>query len=200
MRTKLLLGAAVLGVAGMIAASAQVYSVNVVGYVNVDLVPGFNLIANPLNNTTGNDLDTIIPTAEFGATAYKFANGTFESSTYLGTWSPNLTFAPGEGFFVSVAAAATLTFVGEVLQGAASNMDVPAGLALLGSKVPTATSLDTAGFPADFGDTVYLFRNGTYEPSTYLGTFNPEAVPAVGEGFWSSKAAAGSWTRNFTVQ
>ncbi len=200
MRTKLLLSAAVLGMAGMIAGSAQVYSVNVVGYVNVDLTPGFNLIANPLNNTTGNDLDTIMPNMEFGATVYRFSGGTFETSTFLGNWGPNLTLAPGEGFFVNVAAAATVTFVGEVLQGADSNMDVPAGLALLGSKVPTAASLDDAGFPAELGDTVYLFRSGAYESSTYLGTFTPAAVPGVGEGFWSSKAAAGTWTRDFTVQ
>ena len=101
MRTKLLLSAAVLGVAGMLTASAQVYSVNVVGYVNVDLVPGFNLIANPLDNTTGNDLNTLIPTAEFGAAVYAYDGSNFVPSTYFGTWDPNLELAPGESRAVS---------------------------------------------------------------------------------------------------
>jgi hypothetical protein len=201
MRTKLLLSAAVLGVAGMLTASAQVYSVNVVGYVNVDLVPGFNLIANPLDNTSSdNDLNTLIPTAGFGDTVFKYNGTAFESSIYFGTWDPNLTFAPGEGFFIQVAEAATITFVGEVLQGAESNMSLPAGLSLIGSKVPQELSLDAAGFPADFGDSVYFFRNGAYEASLYFGTFDPPAVPAVGEGFWVQKAATGEWDRNFEVQ
>lgn len=200
MRTKLLLSAAVLGLAGMLTASAQVYSVNVVGYVNVDLEPGFNLVANPLNNTTGNDLNTLIPTAEFGAAVYAYDGTQFVPSTYFGSWDPNLELAPGAGFFIQVSAATTITFVGEVLQNGDSNMSVPAGLALLGSKVPQAASLDAVGFPAEFGDVVYFFRNGEYVPSSYFGTFDPPAVPGVGEGFWSLKGSAGNWDRNFVVE
>jgi hypothetical protein len=210
MRTKLLLSAAVLGVAGMIAASAQVYSVNVVGYVNLDLTAGFNLVANPLNNTTGNDLNTIMPLgdAAIGTTVFRYVGGVFEESTYLGSaagWLPNVSLAPGEGVFVNIAQPATVTFVGEVLQGADSNMEVGAGLTLLGSKVPQAASLESTGFPAEVGDTVFFFRADapgaakSYKDSTFVGTFIPEAVPAVGEGFWVSKANAGSWTRNFQV-
>jgi hypothetical protein len=189
----------------MIAASAQVYSVNVVGYVNVDLVPGFNLIANPLNNTTGNDLNTIMPLGDtaIGTTIYRYVAGAFTESTYLGSatgWLPNATVAPGEGIFINAGAAATVTFVGEVLQGAASNMDIASGLSLIGSKVPQAASLDTTGFPAAVGDIVYFFRAGAYTESTYVGTFIPEAIPGVGEGFWVSKSAPGSWTRDFQVQ
>jgi hypothetical protein len=189
----------------MVAASAQVYSVNVVGYVVKDLTAGFNLVANPLNNTTGNDLNTIMPLgdAAIGTTVYRYVSGTFEESTYLGSatgWLPNFTVDPGQGVFVSAGAAASVTFVGEVLQGADSNMDVPAGLSLVGSKVPQEASLDTTGFPAEVGDTVYFYRGGVYVDSTYVGTFIPEAIPGLAEGFWVSKANAGSWTRNFQVQ
>ena len=48
MKTKVLLLGAALAMTTAIA-SAQTYSSNVVGYVNVDLVPGWNLIANPLD-------------------------------------------------------------------------------------------------------------------------------------------------------
>lgn len=205
MRTKLLLSAAVLGLAGMLTASAQVYSVNVVGYVNVDLEPGFNLVANPLNNTTGNDLNTIMPLGDtmIGTTVYRYDGTTFAESTYLGSaagWIPNADLAPGEGVFVSTTSAATVTFVGEVLQGPDSNMSVAAGLSLVGSKVPQAASLDATGFPAEIGDTVFFYRGGTYVDSTFVGTFIPEAIPGVGEGFWVSKANAGDWTRDFVVE
>jgi hypothetical protein len=71
MRTKLLLSAAVLGVAGVIAASAQVYSVNVVGYINVAVPPGFSMIANQLdsgNNTVG----SLMPSVPELTVLYKF--------------------------------------------------------------------------------------------------------------------------------
>jgi hypothetical protein len=184
----------------MIAASAQVYSVNVVGYVNVNLTPGFNLIANPLNNTTGNDLNTLIPNPEFGAAVYAYDGTQFVPSSFFGAWDPNLTLAPGQGFFIQVSQETTVTFVGEVLQGAASNMTVPAGLSLLGSMVPTAVSLDDAGFPAEMFDVIYFFRNNAYVASSFFGTaFDPPAVPGVGEGFWAQKATEGAWDRNFEV-
>jgi hypothetical protein len=64
MRTKALLCAAAVA-AGALSAMAQsnVYSLNVVGYVNVPLVGGgaFNMIANPLNNTGtgGNNISNL---------------------------------------------------------------------------------------------------------------------------------------------
>jgi hypothetical protein len=62
--------------------------------------------------------------------------------------------------------------------------------------------LDTdLGFPVVEGDTVYLFDNATanYSIHTYeLGEWViPE--PKVGEAFFVNKAAATTWTRNFTV-
>ncbi len=61
MRIKALLCAAALA-AGAVSSMAQsnVYSLNIVGYVNVPLVTGFNLIANPLDNGT-NDLASLFP-------------------------------------------------------------------------------------------------------------------------------------------
>ena len=63
MRTKTTLVAAAILAAGIASSMAQanVYSLNVVGYVNVTVQGGgaYNLIANPLNNTTGNTLTNI---------------------------------------------------------------------------------------------------------------------------------------------
>jgi len=212
MRTKTLILTAVLSAAGIASSLAQVYSVNVVGYVNVPLTAGFNLICNPLKNTAGNQLNNILPLtdADVGTLVYWYAAGGFQSSTYLGTtlgWTPNQAINPGTGIFINVVAAKTITFVGEVPQGADSNVPVTAGLSLISSPVPQALGLDVMGFPATTGDIVYFYRGAagakSYQPSTFLGpgiNWLPPAVPAVGEGFWANLTTAGTWTRNFTVQ
>ena len=210
MRTKTLLLSAVLSAAGVASSMAQVYSVNAVGYVNVTLSAGLSLICNPLKVTAGNDLNHVLPLADadIGTTIYTY-DTSFHSTTFLGSaagWTPNLTVAPGQGFFISLGAGKTLTFVGDVPQGPDSNISISNGLTLIGSPVPQSLVLDQLAFPADIGDTVYFYR-GTpkaYVQATYLGPgagWVPAAAatPAVGEGFWSSKGLAGTWTRNFSV-
>jgi hypothetical protein len=200
MRTKALFAAATMLAAGIATTLAQsnVYSLNVVGYVNVPIRNGFTLLANPLNAAT-NDLNTLFPNAGFGDTVYLNSGGGFSSSTYFGSWSPNLALPPGQGAFYSSGAAATNTFVGEVMQGSLSN-PIPAAFSLKSSQVPQAATLSTLNFPANFGDTVYFLRNGAYSSSTFFGSWSPDETVAVGESFWVSTATAGNWTRNFTVQ
>jgi hypothetical protein len=211
MRTKTLLLAAVLSAAGAATSLAQVYSVNAVGYVNVNLDAGLNLICNPLKNTAGNQLNNVLPLTDpdVGTTVWTYNGAAFVSSTYLGTtigWTPNNIVAPGQGIFISINAAKTVTFVGEVPQLADSNLPLTAGLSLISSPVPQALALDAMAFPAGVGDTVYFYRGAAgakaYASSTFLGSpigWTPAAVPAVGEGFWASLAAAATWTRNFNV-
>jgi len=168
------------------------------------------LICNPLKVTAGNDLNhvLILTDADLGTTVYTYDTA-FHSSSYLGTavgWVPNLTVAPGQGFFISIATGKTITFVGDVPQGADSNIPVSNGLSLISSPVPQSLVLDQLQFPADLGDTVYFYRGTpkSYVSASFLGTgvgWVPaaNATPAVGEGFWASKAAAATWTRNFSV-
>lgn len=198
MRTKLLAAAAILA-AGLASSMAQsnVYSLNVVGYVNKPLVAGFNLISNPLN-TTNNTLSGLFSTPGFGDTVYKYNGASFDISTYVGSWSPNQTLAPGEGVFYQAGAAFTNTFVGEVMQGSLAN-PIPAGFSIRSSQVPETNTLANLQFPAAFGDTVYYFRGGTYAISTYVGAWSPDVGPAVGEAFWVNSGAGANWTRNFTV-
>ncbi|MBE0544086.1 MAG: hypothetical protein IH623_22315 [Verrucomicrobia bacterium] len=200
MRTKTLAIAAAFLAAGLASSVAQsnVYSLNVVGYVNVPLSAGFNLIANPLSSGD-NTLDTVIPDAGFGDTIYLYEAGAFVSSTYLGNWTPNLLLAPGTGAFYLSGSAATNTFVGEVMQGDLTN-PIPTGFSLKASQVPQSDTLDNLDFPAGFGDTVYFYRGGAYVSSTYLGSWVPELSPAVGEGFWVLSSAGAQWTRSFSVE
>lgn len=204
MRTKtLLLTAAALGVAGTASLSAQVYSVNAVGYVNMTLAKGFNLIANPLK-AADNSVKALMPTVPEGTTIYKLkADGTYSINSFeFGEWTnPADTMVPGEGAFVNNPAdPVTVTFVGEVMQGALKN-SIPKGFSIKSSMVPQSAQLDKElAFPAAEGDTVYFWRNNNYSIHTYeFGEFTPPPVPAVGEAFFVNKVAAVDWNRNFSV-
>lgn len=206
MRTKTLLMTAALSAAGILASKAQVYSVNAVGYINLDLPTGFSMIANQLNNGD-NTLNTVLKDAPLGTTIYKFVNGTFsQSSTYIPgvLWTPNLTLKPGEGAFIQLSAPAKFTLVGEVPQGTAAaplTQAIPSGFSIQSSQVPQSAPLNTMSFPADTGDTVYFFRSGNYTGTTFITGvgFNPPLQPNVGEAFFVQKGAAGNWNRIFSV-
>ena len=62
-----------LSMAHLIAGQAQSVTSNAIGFVNIRLGPGFNLIANPLNGTN-NQLRTILPLPDSaeGTTIYRF--------------------------------------------------------------------------------------------------------------------------------
>src|SRR5579859_7839113 len=137
MRTKTLLLTAALAAAGALSSMAQsnVYSLNIVGYVNVTLTnggSGFTLFANQLdfdgtgtNNTLNNVLSTNMPN---NTTVYKFnpSTGGYTASSYVTGigWLPDgtATLNPGEGAFINVPTTATVTLVGNVLQG---NLSTP---------------------------------------------------------------------------
>jgi len=199
MRTKTLLIAAVLGAVGIATASAQVTSVNAVGYVNKSLNSGLSLISNPLSNG-GNLASEVIPSAPIGAQIFKFENGAFSSSTFLGVWAPDIELPVGGGFYINVEEATTLTFVGEVLQGEASNKEVPAGLSIQGSTVPQAGTLGSLDFPAGVGDTAFSFDGSTFASNTFLGVWAPEdPALGVGDALFIDKGEAAAWDRNFTI-
>jgi hypothetical protein len=209
MRTKALLLAAVFGVAGLATSFAQVYSVNAVGYVNVDIpATGWKMICNPLDAGDGmNTISQLVPVAPEGTIVYKFAAGAYETANVFefGEWSnPAQTIMPGEGVFVKSAGAATITFVGEVPQQADSNKAIAAGFNMTGSVVPQAGLLTTdLGYPADEGDAVYQWNGTTGAWNTAavyeFGEWSVEPQLAVGEAVFIKAAGARAWNRNFSV-
>jgi hypothetical protein len=211
MRTKALFVAAAFGAAGLVSSMAQVYSVNVVGYVNTVLKPGYNLIANPLE-TTANTVADLFPGVD-GMSVFKFVGGTYQIANFdagLGEWdNPAITLNPGEGAFVfnPTDGDVTVTFVGEIVEGTKTN-ELPVGWSMKSSQVPQAGGLVSAlGFPVAGGDAVFTY-NTTRTPPGYdianydegLGDWDVgEPVIGVGQAFFLNKATAGTWSRNFSV-
>ncbi len=207
MRTKTLLLAAVLGVATIASSLAQVYSVNVVGYVNKPLVAGFNLIANPLDNkaANGNTISNLFASAPDGTTIYKFVSGGFTvNGKDFGEWAdPNQTLQPGEGAFVLSPSAVTVTFVGDVKQGTLTTA-IPVGYSIISSQVPQAGKLQTdLGYAPVDGDTVYSFNTASqgYVTRVYdFGAWSEEPPLEIAEAVFLLSPNAKSWTRTFNVQ
>jgi hypothetical protein len=211
MRTKTLLGLALLA-AGAVTAVAQsnVYSLNVVGYINIPVTANQNfLIANQLN-TTNNTLGSLIPNGPPGAIFQKF-NGGFSAFVFDDldlVWTPNgnVSINPGEGGFYKSPTATTLTFVGEVLQGSLTNT-LPIGLqAIRSSIVPQAGLITTdLGLPAEPGDILQTYNGGfsafVFDDLDLVWTPSQPNIP-VGASFFYKKsptATQSRWIRNFTV-
>jgi hypothetical protein len=214
MRTKTLLLSAAVGAAGLLAANAQVYSVNSVGYVNVTVPTGFFMLANPLK-ANENTLAAVLPVVPDGTTAFAWNGTGFTSKTYDeldGAWlplTPVIPLAPGGGVFVrnSSGSPFTVTFVGEVMQGALTT-PLPAGFSIVSSQVPQQGTLTQLGFPGVDGATVFRWVNngqggGAYVSSTYDeldGAWLPAEISVnPAEAFWVRMPSSSNWTRNFSV-
>jgi hypothetical protein len=215
MRTKTLLITAAIGAAVAVGTQAQVYSVNAVGYINLPVATGFNLLANQLDQGAGNNtVDALLSAAlpneavvykYSPATGYEINNIYKEGGEY--EWDDAaMTLSPGEGFWLrNPADPLTVTLVGEVPQGSLSNA-LGAGFNLVSSQVPQAGLVSTdLGLPVANEDVVYTYVDGAYGIFTYYeeggeSEWDPEEpTVGVGQGFWVKKGAAASWDRDFSV-
>jgi hypothetical protein len=147
MRTKTTLAAAAILAAGLVSSMAQanVYSLNIVGYVNVPVTSGkLALLNNPLIPPGGNNAISNVLTLANGSdatTVFAWNKGTasWDSINYIDGfgWDAPANLPVGSGFFISPTLSQTITFVGDVQTGTSTNV-ITGGLSLLGSKVPVA--------------------------------------------------------------
>lgn len=222
MRTKALLCAAgMLAAAATSMAQSNVYSLNVVGYINVPYASGFQMIANQLHSDstgTNNTVTSVFGTNyASGTQVYGFNNvGGYQTATLLanGTWNNAANVNPslnaGRGVWLRIlgtGVTGSVTEVGEVHQGT-TGVPIAVGFQIASLVPPLSTTIKTAmGYPAGTGDRVFQFANpGGYLPTrTYLanGTWSPtEPTPAVGEAFWISRSAANgatTWNQTYNV-
>jgi hypothetical protein len=223
MRTKVLLGAAALVAAATTSMAQNVYSLNVVGYINLSLTNGYNLIANQLdldgtgtNNTLLTTLSTNLPNKSavfsWSTSAQTFNKAVYNAGT--GVWGSDTTdvnaaLQPGGGVFVQIPATAatplTVTLVGQVLQGT-NTLSLVAGLNMVSIIPPISGGIVSAmGYTPTKKEYVLLWDPinqiyGTKTQFTGTGWNNGEPTPAVGQAFFLNTVAATNWVQGFTVQ
>jgi energy-converting hydrogenase Eha subunit F len=194
MRKTLLIAAAALA-AGVISSQAQVYSQNIVGYVNTTLVAGYVNVVNPLDNSAGNSLTNTIsnPGGVLDGAYVYIWNGTgytvdsFDSSSPSGFDGPSGSalaqapvIAPGQFVFLlnNTGVKMTNTFVGTVhVDGAGASTNVVGlstnvlgnGYNFVSSKIPVAGDLIT---------TLGLSNPGGVLDGAYIYTPNIDATGA----------------------
>lgn len=228
MRTKTILLTAAVCAAGVASSVAQVYSINVVGYINkvVPAAGGYALASNPLKGTS-NTIDEMFGGGKLpngGQVAWWDPPGSANPSppfkvanrTLFGTWAPagieTTVLGPGRGMFIKSPTGATSpvtnTFVGEVAQGSLTNKYNPIGYYLSGNLVPDSGLASAIGLTVPNSGQVLTWTepNGPYVAhnrppfgSGWGATTEPNL--AVAEGFFlnNSSSTAFEWVRNFTV-
>lgn len=183
MRTKVLICAAAL-VASLASSMAQnVYSLNVVGYVNVTLPAGhFYCVANPLDATMGGTVPNMNDSGNlFTNTAGNLANGSklqqfvpaisdysaqINYSGITHKWASTFPLNPGLGvmFYNNGSVDTVVTFTGQVEQGTYNVASLSAGhFSMLGSPVPiggdVTNSTTVVGLAPANGDTLATFNS-----------------------------------------
>jgi hypothetical protein len=218
-----------IGVAGIASSFAQnVYSVNVVGYINLTLTTQFSLIADQLDNGADNYVTNLFApgTLPNGTVFYKYNLSTklYDQLTWnqvAGGWLGNavakaMTLKPGEGVFLKkpTTNVLTVTFVGEVMQGDLVN-PVDTGLDIYSGMVPQEGGISTVhGYvssvvnnpappPAQLGDSVYNWTGtGWSAARSWLPSANrwsQEPTLKVGEAVLINSRGTKNWTRTFNV-
>lgn len=220
MKAKALLAAGLIMVAAAAQSSAQaVYSVNVVGFINLNLPPGFSLVANQLSTGT-NTIASIFPNPPANSKVFKFnrTSGSYDVYQFVviqgfSGWSPNgdATLNPGEGCFFQNTALTniTTTVVGSV-SGSTTALGV--GFSIVSSAIPQQGAVTTdLKFPTSNGDRIFRYDsvNRRYDVHQFFqggsfptpGVWSPsEPLVNVGESFFVSKASPASWVRTFSAE
>ncbi len=204
MKTKSLLLLAVAASIGATSAFGAVSS-NIVGYTKLTLKKGFNLVGNTLDNKAGNMATVVLADTPDNTAVFSWNGKGFNELDNLGggLWiGTDFALTPGISLFVQVPADASITLVGEVLTGQ-QDITLSKGNNFVASKIPQAGKIDSdLGYsPAD-NDAVFQWSGKSYVESDFLlgvGFIPSSPSLAVGEGVVIQTAAAGKWSRNFTV-
>jgi hypothetical protein len=207
MKKTLLIAAAAL-VAGVISSEAQVYSANIVGYVNVVMPAGaLVLTSNPLDDGT-NTADSILANLP-NKSALETWNGsgfTVIAKTSTG-FAGNPSIPVGTGFFVKSFSNYTNTFVGNVVPAPGGNqatVNLPANtLVLVGSTLPVSGTFNDVGTNAI--NLIATLPNKSALETWNGSSFNVIAKTSTGfagnptlsvaQGFFLKSFSATNWTQ-----
>ena len=213
MKKTLVIAAAALTL-GVLSASAQsnVYSLNIVGYVNT-VIKGngeFTLLANPLDAPTNTSVALVGGLLPNKSQVLTWNGASYDTASKIaGVWNTNFNLPVGTGFFVKNgpvgSPALTNTFVGNVLGAlpGTNSTSLPAGFILAGAKTPVGGLLtDTGANTLNLGavlankSQVLVWDNsgpGSYTTASKIaGAWNTNLTLSVGQGFFIKAFTAGS--------
>jgi hypothetical protein len=207
MKKTLLIAAAAL-VAGVISSDAQVYSANIVGYVNVTL-PANQLVltSNPLDDGT-NTANSILASLPVKSSIQVWnGSGFTQIAKTTAGFAGNPSFPVGTGFFVKSASSFTNTFVGNVVPSPGGNQSavgLPANqLVLVGSVLPVSGTFNDVGtnafnliatLPVKSSIQIWNGSGFTQIAKTTAG-FAGNPPLSVAQGFFIKSASATNWVQ-----
>jgi hypothetical protein len=169
-----------------------------VGFVRKTVLPGFSMIANPLENSD-NTLAVLFKDMPEGTRLYKWFEGQQRWECNIFSWgcwdNPAMTLHPGEGAVIWNPSTdpLELRFVGEV--NPALHSRVPLQLSLRGVAVPESGGLSTDLECAPCGSGTLVFRmtgsDGAYTVYSWDGACWSPSEPRLelGEAFWCQNSA-----------
>ena len=213
MKKALLITAAALA-ASVISSEAQVYSQNVVGYVNQPILGSgagkYNLISNPLNGTD-NSISNLVQNPTDGTIVYFWKGGGFGLTQFaFGSWDSNATntIAPGAGVFVATTGNFTNTFTGTVLTSSTNVFS--SGYSIVSSQFPVNGNADSLGLTSVLadGDLVYKWNFATQGYVLYQWAFGAWSGPGnstnpptinIGEAVFIYGNNGGSWANTNSI-
>lgn len=202
MKNKTLLIAAAALVAGVISSEAQVYSANIVGYVNVPLAgaAAYTLVATPLDDGNGNQSTNLLNGMPVGTsvTTWNGAGYNPPISLTAGGWSGSVSLPPGTAYFVKNGKASspayTNVFVGTVgavglTTGSTMTNALALGYNLVGSQIAFAGDVTTdanLNLPAAKGSSITTWNGAGYNPpvSYAAGAWSGPVPITPGQGFF----------------
>jgi hypothetical protein len=219
MRTKALFLTAAALAAGIATSVAQsnVYSLNIVGYVN-KVVPAnqYTALATPLlttDQTVAGVFGGIGGSLPEGAQILIWNGTSFDTGTRddfeTGGWAPAgfeaTPVGPGTGYFVFNGLEITVTYVGEVVTGTVTTT-VDSGYSFIGSQIPVAGQADTVlEYPANAqteGNQILQWNGSSWDTYTIDLFETPPWTPSapsidVAEGFLSYTPTGFDWVQTF---
>jgi len=185
MRTKALIMAGAALAVSLATSNAQVYSANVVGYVNQTLTSGYNMVSVPFNIGSSNGANEIFGSVLPDGTTFLLFNPTtgkyitvvydtgagFNPNPWLMADDTTPTNPPilstGQGFFIQPPGGASVTYVGSVNCniGASTNENLISGYNMVGSIIPVGgpvtNSIVNLGPSLPDGTTFLLYNQAT---------------------------------------
>ena len=192
----------------------------VIGFINMTLPPGTNLIANPLyqindhqypqNTANGwlvflNDNSYSLPDQSLIMNWNGLGFNVETFNPQLPAWLPdgdNTLLPGGAEFFVNPTAnAITMPFAGLIAPGV-STKEISPGINFVSSMIPQAGRIHSdLGYNPNTGDKVLLWTGHSYSTNTYTGGGWTPSEPSisVGEGFVLVASQSNSWAENFSA-